>query len=219
MMGSAAFVLFGLVLLVIGGRLIVYDLLLSGGSGEKIIGEITDAGSVHRSSGGYVNYIRYRFQDASGDFHTGQSSGYSGKAGETILLEYSPTFPFIHRVSGEGKNRGYRFRWPIAAAGLLFAIAGIHWFLYTRGRIRLGNRLSQKGIPVTGKIDRITYDGKVIEYSYQTDTGTVYRGKSLPLPLEKVKQLGEGDSVEVLYDPLDKKRSILKMEVATTEKD
>ena len=98
---------------------------------EKAVGVVTESGSVRRDSGGYVNYIKYSFTDKDGIRRGGTSTGYSGNKGEEILIEYSPAFPFIHRVSGEGKKAAYRWKWPIAAIGLLFFAAGIHWLLRT----------------------------------------------------------------------------------------
>jgi hypothetical protein len=85
MIGSIICILFGFVLSLIGARLIFYNHFLEV-HGQKVVGRITDSGSVKHSSGGYVNYIRYRFNDTSGELHTGQSSGYSGEIGETNLL-------------------------------------------------------------------------------------------------------------------------------------
>ncbi|HNQ79403.1 MAG TPA: DUF3592 domain-containing protein [Acidobacteriota bacterium] len=128
--GSLLFIMVGLIFLTIGMRHVVYQHLLSG-KAEKAVGVVTESGSVRRDSGGYVNYIKYSFTDKDGIRRGGTSTGYSGNKGEEILIEYSPAFPFIHRVSGEGKKAAYRWKWPIAAIGLLFFAAGIHWLLRT----------------------------------------------------------------------------------------
>ena len=211
MAGGIICILFGLTLSVIGARLVFYQHFLEV-RGQKVIGKITDTGTVRHSSGGYVNYIRYSFNDNSGKMHNGQSSGYSGKIGETILLEYSPDFPFIHRVSGEGRNKGYQWRWFILGAGLLFSIAGIHWFLHTRARIRLCVRLSMEGILTKGIVLQITDSGRTITYQYTTDSGS-FRGKTMALPVKLVQQHKENDQVEVLYDPEYHQRSVLKIEL------
>lgn len=209
--GSLAFVLFGMTLAVIGGRLIVYQHILTK-HGETIIGEIIKTGRTHRSTGGYVNFIHYQFRDAAGTLHTGQSSGYTGEVGEDILLEYAPAFPFIHRVAGEGRNKGYAWRWAILGFGLLLTAAGIHWFVNTRGRIRLGERLRYSGIKITGTVQRITDQGRTITYAYKTDAGEC-TGKTLALPAEIVQGFSSGDSIEVLCDPSNPRRSVLKIEL------
>lgn len=125
---TIAIILFGLVVATLGGRLVVYQNLLESNS-ERVTGTITKASYMHRASGGNVSYIHYRFQDQAGDYHKGKSSGYSGAKGEPILLEYVPAYPFIHRVSGEKRHRGYRWRWAITGAGLFFMFAGIYSLL------------------------------------------------------------------------------------------
>jgi hypothetical protein len=210
-LGALATFLFGILLTVIGGRLILYDQLLTV-HGREVIGEITDTGSTRRSSGGYVDFIRYRFRDASGEIHSGQSSGYSGTVGETIRLEYSPAFPFVHRVSGEGENTGYRWRWALLGIGLLFAVAGMHWFLHTRYRLRLADRLAREGAAVQGRVSRISDGGRTIEYRYATGAGS-FRGKTMALPTAVVAEYSETDAVAVLYDPASHKRSVLKVEI------
>lgn len=209
--GGLVFFLFGMILFIIGGRLIMYQFLLIA-HGDEITGKIIDSGSVRGSSGGYVNYIRYQFKDDAGNLHTGQSSGYSGEPGATILLEYVPFFPIIHRISGEGQTKGYKWRWFIFGVGLLFSIAGIHWLLHTRARVRLGARLSHEGIMVKGIVHRITDNGRTITYLYTTNLG-IFGGKTLPLPKTLVQEYREKDQVEVLYDPAFNKRSVLKIEL------
>jgi len=210
-LGSSAFFLFGMLLLIIGGRLILYQHLLIS-HGHKITGTIIDSGSVRSSSGGTVNYIRYQFSDDAGKVHAGQSSRYSGVIGETVLIEYSPIYPFIHRLSGEGRNAGYTWRWAVFCAGLLFSMAGIYWFFYTLNRFRLAVRLSKEGLVVKGTVKQITDNGRTITYLYTTDFGS-FRGKTLPLPKPLVREYAEKDHVEVLYDPAHPKRSVLKIEL------
>ncbi|RJP88919.1 MAG: DUF3592 domain-containing protein [Desulfobacteraceae bacterium] len=209
-LGSAAFFLFGMGLLIIGGRLALYQYLLTG-QGQKVIGVVTETGSVQRTSGGWVDYIRYRFQDASGNFHTGLSSNYSGVTGESVLLEYSPSYPFIHRVSGEGKRAGYTWRWAMCGAGLLFCMAGIHWWVYTLKRIRLAGRLAREGRTIQGFVKKITDNGRTIQYEYNTGSD-LYQGKTMALPMALVKQYKESDPVEVLFDPARHELSVLKLE-------
>jgi hypothetical protein len=175
------------------------------------LGEIIDTGSVRSSGGGSVDFIQYKFTDGAGGFHTGQSSGYTGKIGETIRITYSPAYPFIHRVAGEGRKTGYQWRWAIFGAGLFFAVAGLHWFFHTRGRIRLGRRLLRKGAVVTGVVQRITDDGRTITYRYRVGPQE-YGGKTMALPADLVREYEENDRVEVIYDPEAPRRSVLKME-------
>lgn len=211
MVGVIICILFGFALTLIGARLIFYHHFLEV-RGQKVVGRITDSGSVKHSSGGYVNYIRYSFNDASGELHTGQSSGYSGEFGETILLEYSPDLPFLHRVSGEGQNKGYRWRWFILGAGVLFLIAGIHWWLHTRARIHLCDRLSSEGLLTEGIVLQITDSGRTISYQYTIDSGS-FQGKTMSLPIKLVRQYKEKDQILVLYDRAFPKRSVLKIEL------
>ena len=129
--GASVATLFGLALLVVGGRLVVYEHLLTR-EGRTVPAEITEAGSVRHSSGGYVDYVRYRFADPGGQVHHGQASGYSGATGETILVQYASRFPAVHRVSGEGRNTGYRWRWAFVGIGAVFLVAGGRWLLNLR---------------------------------------------------------------------------------------
>ncbi|MBD3224225.1 MAG: DUF3592 domain-containing protein [Caldithrix sp.] len=131
LIGAIATTLFGLSLFIVGGRLVVYDYLLTTG-GETASAEIIEVGSVHRSSGGYVDYVKYRFTDPEGRVRYGQSSGYSGQVGETILIHYSPRLPGVHRVSSEGGGLGYRWRWAFVAIGVLFLFGGGRWLLMIR---------------------------------------------------------------------------------------
>jgi len=131
--GAVAATLFGLGVLIVGGRLVAYDHLLTAG-GETVSAEIVEVGSVPRSSGGYVDYLKYRFTDPEGTVRSGQSSGYSGQVGETVLIRYSRRFPGVHRVSGEGAGLGYRWRWAFVAIGALFVYGGGRWLR----RIRAG---------------------------------------------------------------------------------
>lgn len=117
--------LFGLGVLVVGGRLVAYDHLLS--DPVEVSGEIIDSGRTTSSRGGSASYVRYQFADQSGTSHVGTSSGYSGSRGESVLVEHSSRFPFIHRVAGEGSTTGYEWRWYISCFGLFFLVVGVHW--------------------------------------------------------------------------------------------
>jgi hypothetical protein len=130
-MGAVAAALFGLGLLIVGGRLVAYDYLLTAG-GETTSAEIIEVGSVPHSSGGYVDYLKYRFTDPDGTVRYGQSSGYSGQVGDTILIHYSRRFTAVHRVSSEGGGLGYRWRWAFVAIGALFLFGGARWLLMIR---------------------------------------------------------------------------------------
>jgi len=211
LLGCFACVLFGLTLTIIGGRLIVYHYVL-GTQGLRITGEIIKSGSVRRSSGGYVNFVRYQFRDDSGTLRTGQSSGYSGEIAENILLEYAPKLPFIHRVAGEGKTPGYTWKWAIFGFGILLTAAGIQWFVNTRTRIRLGHRLNLQGVSVKGRVQRITDNGRTITYSYATENEK-YIGKTMALPQKIVKRFTVHDPVDVIYDAACPQKSILKIEL------
>lgn len=124
--GAVSAAIFGLGLLVVGGRLIAYEHVLA----EPAVapGLIVASGRTQSSRGVTTAFIRYEFVDPLGRTQAGTSSGYSGKPGEYILIEYSPRLPSIHRVAGEGKTGGYKWRWPIAGFGLLLFVAGAHWW-------------------------------------------------------------------------------------------
>jgi len=126
-----AVTLFGLGLLTVGGRLVVYEYLLAA-DGKTALAEITDTGSVRRSAGGYVDFVRYRFVDRTGTTRSGSANGYTGTIGETILVEYSAAIPAIHRVSGAGTGPGYAWRWALVAAGSVFVFGGGRWLLMLR---------------------------------------------------------------------------------------
>ena len=122
---------FGLALLILGGRLAAYEYLLTTG-GETALAEITETGSVRRSSGEYLDYVRYRFTDPAGTIRSVQASGYSGQVGETILVKYSERFPAVHRASGEGGGLGYHWRWALVGIGAVFVFGGGRWLLMLR---------------------------------------------------------------------------------------
>jgi hypothetical protein len=123
--------LFGLGLLLVGGRLVAYHHLLATG-GQDVLAEITDVGSVRNSTGGYVDYVRYRFTDHGGTVRRGRASGYSGRVGETLRVRYAPGFPAVHRVSGSGGRLDVRVRWAILAAGAVFLFGGVRWLATLR---------------------------------------------------------------------------------------
>ncbi|OYY74964.1 MAG: hypothetical protein B7Y40_03175 [Gammaproteobacteria bacterium 28-57-27] len=102
--GAIVAAIFGIGLFVVGGRLIVYEYMLA--EPVTVSGLIVDSGNTRSSHGGNINFIRYEFVDQLGKTRLGTSSGYSGKKGDNILLEYCSRFPSIHRVAGEGKTSG-----------------------------------------------------------------------------------------------------------------
>lgn len=110
----------GLGLLIVGGRLIVYDYLLT--EPVTISALVIDSGRLNMSRGSNTNFVRYQFIDQFGETQGGLSSGYSEQKGGNILIEYSPRFPSIHRIAGEGKTSGYQWRWFIAGCGLFFLV-------------------------------------------------------------------------------------------------
>jgi hypothetical protein len=126
LIGAVAATLFGLGLLIVGGRLIVYQHLLTT-EGEAALAQITEVQTVRRSSGGYVNAVHYRFTDRDGITRIGWASGYSGQPGDTIRVEYSRRFPAVHRVSGQGGGLGYGWRWALLAVGAVFLFGGGRW--------------------------------------------------------------------------------------------
>jgi len=131
LIGAIAAFLLGLGLLIVGGRLVAYEYLLNT-DGETALAEIIEVGSVRHSSGGYVDYLKYRFTDPVGTVRLGQSSGYSGQVGDTILIHFSKRFPAVHRVSSEGSGLGYRWRWALVVIGALLLFGGGRWLLMVR---------------------------------------------------------------------------------------
>jgi hypothetical protein len=125
LVGAIAAGIFGLGLFVVGGRLIIYDYMLA--EPVKVLGLVIDSGRTLTSRSGNASYVRYQFIDAFGMTRSGTSSGYSEMKGGDILVEYSPRFPSIHRVAGEGDTSGYQWRWFIAGFGLFFLVVGLHW--------------------------------------------------------------------------------------------
>jgi hypothetical protein len=131
LIGGVTATLFGLALLILGGRLVAYDYLLTTG-GETALAKIPEAGSVRQPSGGCVDYVRYRFTHPTGTIRGGQASGYSGQIGETIQVKYSRRFPGVHRVSSEGGGIGYSWRWVFVAIGAVFVFGAGRWLLMFR---------------------------------------------------------------------------------------
>ena len=84
--GAIVAVIFGLGLFVAGGRLIVYDHMLA--KPVRVSGLIINSGQTRSSHGGNVSFVRYQFVDQFGKARVGVSSGYSGRDGEHILIEY-----------------------------------------------------------------------------------------------------------------------------------
>jgi hypothetical protein len=125
LVGAAVAAMFGFVVLAIGARLIVLQYLLT--DPVRATGLVIQSGSTRSSQGGSVNFVRYSFVDPSGSVRIGTSSGYTAPKGAPILVEYSARFPALHRVAGEGRSAGYRWRWSIAGFGLFFLVAGLHW--------------------------------------------------------------------------------------------
>ena len=70
LIGALTASLCGLPLFILDGRLVAYKYLLTTG-GETALAEITETGAVRRSSGGYVDYVRYRFRDPAGKIRNG----------------------------------------------------------------------------------------------------------------------------------------------------
>ena len=123
--GALKAALFGLVVLLVGLRLVVYSSLLADPS--RAIGVVTETGTTQGTSGRRASYIRYQFVDAAGVQRAGTSTGYASPAGESVAIEYATDYAWIHRVAGEGRQTGYEWRWYISAFGAFFLIAGIHW--------------------------------------------------------------------------------------------
>ncbi len=125
LVGAITMGIFGLGLFVAGGRLIIYEHMLT--EPIKVSGLVISSGRTLVSRSGNANFVRYQFIDQFGETQTGTSSGYSGEKGGAILIEHSPRFPSIHRVAGEGNTSGYQWRWFIAGFGFFFLVVGLHW--------------------------------------------------------------------------------------------
>ena len=126
LLGAITAGIFGLGLIVAGCRLVIYYYMLT--EPVKVSGFVTSSGRALISRSGNTNFVRYQFVDQFGKTQGGTSSGYSGGQGGDILIEYSPRFPSIHRVAGEGKTSGYQWRWFISGFGMFFLVVGLHWW-------------------------------------------------------------------------------------------
>jgi|GEM_PF-5695120 len=209
--GAWLFLAFGCLLALIGGYFSLRELIF-GYESRQVSAEITASGTFSRSQGIDTDYIRYRFLDTSGQEQHGESTGYRGDIGESVLVEYSPPLPWVHRVAGEGSRLAYRWCWLIFGAGLLFVLAGWHWQHHTLQRLRLLESLRRNGLRANGTVRRQADGLRTLEYDFSV-AGRNYSGKTLPLPSETVRQFESGASVEVLYQRAHPDRNALSVEL------
>ena len=195
-LGLAGMLAFGLVLAGFGLHPVLRDALLDA-HGVQIVAAVIDAGSVASSGGTRVGFIRYTFKDAEGTSHEGQSSGYSGIVGESVLVEYAPSFPFVHRLVGEDRRLPAGWRWAIAGFGLLLGVAGIHGLIVLHRTMRLVHHLRRASPRLTGRILRRSHDGRIVDYDYQV-SGRTRRHRTLPLPASAWQDISPGDTIALL---------------------
>lgn len=194
--GYAGMVLFGLVLVGFGMQPLLRDALLEA-HGVQTLATVVNAGSVPSSGGSRVGFIRYAFKDSEGATHDGQSSGYSGTVGESVLIEYAPSLPFIHRLVGEDRRLTAGWRWAISGFGALLAVAGIHGLTVLRRTWRLAQRLRRASPRLTGRVLRRSHDGRTLDYDYTTK-GRTRRRRTLPLPRSAWHDVSPGDDIALL---------------------
>ena len=116
--------LIGLVLALVGGGKMYLNQRYTQ-EGKRVIGVVT--ASSMRSG------IRYEFQTADGRTFTGRQSRYSGRPGETILLEYLASDPSWNRVAGSEQSDRQSFL-PIGIVGVLTLLAGLYSIAYVLRR-------------------------------------------------------------------------------------
>ncbi|GAC1702367.1 MAG: hypothetical protein NVS9B4_07610 [Candidatus Acidiferrum sp.] len=66
-------------------------------------------------------YVKYSFTLPDGRTFTNSQGGYSGTAGDTILVEYVRNNPGLNRVAGSGKTQN-RLVWIFAVPAVLFLL-------------------------------------------------------------------------------------------------
>ena len=119
----------GLVLALIGGGKMYLNQRYTQ-EGKRVIGVVT--ASSMRSG------IRYEFQTPDGRTFTGRQSRYSGRPGETILLEYLASDPSWNRVAGSEQSDRESFV-PLGIVGLVTLVAGLYSVVYVLRQRRAGS--------------------------------------------------------------------------------
>ena len=205
--GPIAFILVGGIFAFIPGLKIYRNYQFQGGS-EKVIATITSSGRTTGSSS--TRYVDYKFT-VGGISFSGNTSGYGGAKGETILVEYVTSSPSVNRVAGSGK-RNKKWLWPIFGFGLFFAFVGTHWGWNVKKREELKERLPKVGQKTMGSITKIDLN-KLIHYEYQDQSGNKFTGYAGPFPQPLLDGLGDKKNIEVIYDRANPGDSILSLEL------
>lgn len=195
-LGYAGMLAFGLVLVGFGLQPLIRDVLIEA-HGVQTVATVVDAGSVPSSGGSRVGFIRYEFKDADGAPHAGQSSGYSGTVGESVLVEYAPSFPFVHRLVGEDRRLAKGWHWGMAGFGLLLLMAGTHSLIVLRRTWGLVQRLRRASPRLTGRVIRRSHDGRTLDYEYAA-SGRTRRRRTLPMPMSAWQGVSPGDDIALL---------------------
>ena len=188
--------LFGLVMAGLGLQPVLRDGVLEA-QGVETLATIVDTGSVPSSGGSRVRFIRYQFRDAQGTTHEGQSSGYAGAVGESVLVEYASAYPFVHRLAGEDRRLAPGWRWGITGFGLLLGLAGVHGLVVLHRTWRLVQRLRHASPRLSGRVIRRSHDGRTLDYDY-TIAGRTRRRRTLPLPRSVWVGASPGDPIALL---------------------
>lgn len=175
--------------------------------GVKASGTVTDTGQTGGNSS--TNWLAFRFTAPDGEEYTGRSSGYSGRSGESVLIEYLSIHPGWNRVSGAGR-RSQRWQWWIAGFGGAFALIGLHWGVSMRRRRQLRTQLKQSALQATGQVVRVSSNG-VVQYLFAAG-GQNIKGRTLGTNRELARTLKAGDELAVLYDSADPARNIWSQE-------
>lgn len=195
-LGYGGMFFFGLVVMGFGLIPILRDALLNG-QGVETVAIVVDAGTTPSSGGRRVGFLRYEFKDAEGTSRNGQSNGYSAAIGESVLVEYAPSLPFIHRLVGEDSRLAVGWRWGLSGFGLLLIVAGVHGLFALRRTWTLAQRLRYAQPRLKGKVVKRSHDGRTIEYDYAAG-GNSRRQRSLPLPPAAWQAFAVGDAIELL---------------------
>lgn len=121
---GALLALIGLVLALAGGGKMYLNQRYAQ-EGKRVIGVITGSSSPSARS----SAIRYEFHTPDGRTFAGTQSRYSGRAGETILLEYLASDPSWSRVAGSEQNDRQSFL-PVGIVGVVTLLAGLYSVAY-----------------------------------------------------------------------------------------
>lgn len=167
------------------------------------------------------NYrLKYVFQDAAGREHirTAKVSWEIWRQyeeGAKLPIVYLPGDASKSRLGGALKESGLLLALLFGGLGLVFG--GVGWYLVVKA-VRRASRsigLMRNGMPTQGKVKDVLWDQNVningrhpayLSFTFTGPAGQVYEGESRYLPRAKESAWQAGDSVTVIYDPMDPSR-------------